>query len=404
MPILEPMRQTEAAPNIAENRTLELTSELIACPSVTPDDAGCQDLVGHILQTAGFHVHRLSFGEGSARTDNLWATHGGGAPVFAMVGHTDVVPPGPIEQWRSDPFVADVRGAKLYGRGAADMKAGVAASALALVDYVSAQPNHPGTVALMLTSDEEGPAQFGVKAVMQWLGEQGVKIDMALIGEPSSNTRLGDQIRIGRRGSMHVELRVIGVQGHVAYPEKARNPIHLGAPLLDKLAQHRFDQGNAHFPPTSMQIYELSAGAGANNVIPGELCVKLNFRFGTASTPDSLLAQIQSCADTLTVPIAMQSRVASLPFLTEKPRLRDAATAAIKSVLGIDTKPDTGGGTSDGRFIAPTGAEVIELGPVNDSIHKVNEHIEVADLERLRRVYLATIMRAMADTETSNDQ
>ena len=393
----------QSAPGTVGNRTLALTSELIACPSVTPDDAGCQDLVAQILQTAGFHVHRLSFGEGNARTENLWATHGGGAPVFAMVGHTDVVPPGPIEQWQSDPFVADVRGAKLYGRGAADMKAGVAASTLALTDYIAAHPDHPGTVALMLTSDEEGAAQFGVKALMQWLGEQGIKIDMALIGEPSSNAQLGDQIRIGRRGSMHVELRVMGVQGHVAYPEKARNPIHLGAPFLDKLAQHTFDTGNAHFPPTSMQIYELSAGAGANNVIPGELSVKLNFRFGTASTPESLIMQIQQCADALGLPVHMNSRIASLPFLTEKPRLRKAATAAIKAVLNLDTKPDTGGGTSDGRFIAPTGAEVIELGPVNDSIHKVNEHIEVADLERLRHVYLATIIRAMAGTQTSKE-
>jgi len=382
-----------------ENQALSLTSDLIACPSVTPDDAGCQDLIADILRAAGFEIHRLAFGDGAALTDNLWATHGTGQPLLALVGHTDVVPPGPIEQWHSDPFVAEVRGDKLYGRGAADMKAGVAASTLALTDYVSAQPNHPGTVALMLTSDEEGPAQFGVKAVMHWLSEQGIKIDMALIGEPSSNAQLGDQIRIGRRGSMHVDLRVIGVQGHVAYPEKARNPIHLGAPLLDQLAQLRFDVGNAHFPPTSMQIYELSAGAGANNVIPGELCVKLNFRFGTASTPESLLAQIQSCADALNVPIAMQSRVASLPFLTTQPRLKNAALAAIKSVLGIDAKPDTGGGTSDGRYIAPTGAEVIELGPVNDSIHKVNEHIEVADLERLRQVYLATITRAMLGTE-----
>ena len=382
-----------------DNATLTLTSDLIACPSVTPDDAGCQDLVADILRAAGFEIHRLAFGAGAACTDNLWATHGSGQPLLALVGQTDVVPPGPIEQWHSDPFVADVRDAKLYGRGAADMKAGVAASTLALTDYVCLHPTHAGTVALLLTSDEEGPANFGVKAVMNWLSDQGVKIDMALIGEPSSNIQLGDQIRIGRRGSMHVELSVIGVQGHVAYPEKARNPIHLGAPLLDQLAQHQFDTGNAHFPPTSMQIYALSAGAGANNVIPGELCVKLNFRFGTASTPESLLAQIQSCADALKVPIAMQHRVASLPFLTTQPRLKNATMAAIKSVLGIDAKPDTGGGTSDGRFIAPTGAEVIELGPVNDSIHKVNEHIEVADLARLRQVYLATITHAMEATE-----
>ncbi|NJR44077.1 succinyl-diaminopimelate desuccinylase [bacterium] len=285
---------------------LELTSELISFPSITPDDAGCQSRIAKLLASAGFAIHSLAFGEGAERTENLWAVHGSGKPLLAFVGHTDVVPPGPIEQWQSDPFVAEVRGKQLFGRGAADMKSGVAAATLALTAYAQTHPAHRGTLALMLTSDEEGPARFGVKAVMEWLQARGIKIDMALIGEPSSNLSLGDRIRVGRRGSMHVEMQVLGVQGHVAYPEKAKNPIHLGAPLLDALARIAFDQGNAYFPPTSMQIYEISAGAGANNVIPGSMRVMLNFRYGTASTAESLLAQIAQCAAQLNVPITLK--------------------------------------------------------------------------------------------------
>jgi succinyl-diaminopimelate desuccinylase len=377
--------------------TLDLTSALIECASVTPDDAGCQQHLAELLRAEGFAVHHLRFGAGPEQTDNLWATHGSGAPLLALVGHTDVVPPGPIEQWHSDPFLAEQRDGLLYGRGAADMKSGVAAATLALADYVRSNPQHRGTVALLMTSDEEGPARYGVKAVMEWLQQRAIHIDMALIGEPSSNTVLGDRIRVGRRGSMHVELRVIGVQGHVAYPEKAKNPIHLGAPLIDALARAQFDTGNAYFPPTSMQIYEVQAGAGANNVIPGSMLLKLNFRYGTASTAESLLAQIKSCADALELTIELSHRVASAPFLTTKPTLRAAVESAISEVLQLRTEPDTGGGTSDGRFIAPTGAEVVELGPVNDSIHKVNEHIAIADLDKLRAVYVQTITRALQE-------
>ena len=368
---------------------LELTQALIRCRSVTPDDAGCQDLVAAQLAPLGFAVHDLQFAE----TRNLWASHGQGAPVFALVGHTDVVPTGPLAQWSSDPFLPVIRDGMLYGRGAADMKAGVAAATCALRDFVAAHPKHAGTVAIMLTSDEEGPAHNGVVRVMEWLDSQGIKLDYALIGEPSSNVELGDQIRVGRRGSMHVELTVLGVQGHVAYPEKARNPIHLAGPLLSALAQHQFDVGNAAFPPTSMQIYEIAAGAGANNIIPGELKLKLNFRFGTASTVATLLAQIDQIAARLAVPISVTYRVASQPFLTERPTLIDAVRAAALQVLGINARPDTGGGTSDGRFISPRGAEVVELGPVNATIHKIDECLAAGDVERLKRCYQAVLER-----------
>ena len=376
---------------MAEFSALALTEALVRCASVTPYDAGCQDLVAEQLRPVGFEIHDLLFGE----TRNLWASHGQGAPVFALVGHTDVVPTGPLEQWHSPPFEPQIRDGYLYGRGTADMKAGVAAATIALRDFVAANPDHPGTVAILLTSDEEGPAKDGVVKVMAWLAERGIKLDYALIGEPSSNQRLGDQIRIGRRGSMHVELTVHGVQGHVAYPEKARNPIHLAAPLLDALAHHAFDQGNAHFPPTSMQMYDINAGAGANNVIPGSLLLKLNFRFGTASTPDSLLSQINALAQRLQVPISLTHRVASLPFLTEKPELIDAVQAAVFENIGVQAKADTGGGTSDGRFISPTGAQVVELGPVNATIHKIDECLAVDDIAALCRIY-RTVLTKMA--------
>jgi succinyl-diaminopimelate desuccinylase len=363
--------------------TEALTQALIACASVTPNDAGCQDLLASELNSAGFEVHDLVFGN----TRNLWAAHGKGAPVIAFVGHTDVVPTGPIEQWHSDPFQPSIRDGWLFGRGAADMKAGVAAATTALRDFVRQHPNHAGTVAIMMTSDEEGPAMDGVVKVMQWLDDQQIKLDYALIGEPSSNAYLADQMRVGRRGSMHVTLTVHGVQGHVAYPEKARNPIHLSGPLLAALAAHQFDQGNDYFPPTSMQMYDIQSGAGANNVIPGDLTLKLNFRFGTASNAESLLAQIQSITDALKLPVSIQHRVASHPFLTEKSTLMTAVRQACLDVLGHEPKADTGGGTSDGRFIAPFGAEIVELGPVNATIHQIDECIAVADIGKLHQVY-----------------
>lgn len=377
--------------SIDQCETLRLTAELIAKPSVTPNDAGCQAQLAAVLADAGFTVHHLKFGD----TDNLYATHGKGAPCIALVGHTDVVPSGPVEQWRSPPFDPSLRDGMLFGRGAADMKSGVAAATHALRDFAGKFPNHPGTIALLLTSDEEGPAKHGIVKVIEWLQQRGEKLDYALIGEPSSNAHLGDQIRVGRRGSMHVEIRVIGVQGHVAYPEKAQNPIHLAAPLLAALAQFQFDTGNAHFPPTSMQMYDIQSGAGANNVIPGDLRLMLNFRFGTASTEQSLLTQIgQLCAENA-VEVEIKHRVASHPFLTDTRILIEATKASIRTHLGIVSQEDTGGGTSDGRFIRPTGAEVVEFGPINETIHKIDECIDARAPGQLKAIYQTVLEKVL---------
>jgi succinyl-diaminopimelate desuccinylase len=373
---------------------LDLTRELIARPSVTPDDAGCQTLLGERLAAAGFSVTPLRFGD----TDNLWAMHGSGAPLLALVGHTDVVPPGPLTEWTTPPYEPTVRDGQLYGRGSADMKASIAALTLAAIDFVRAHPAHRGSLAILYTSDEEGSAANGIRKVMPWLAEQGLKIDHALIGEPSSGCRLGDRIRIGRRGSMHCHLTIRGVQGHVAYPQLARNPVHEFAPALAELVALRFDEGNAHFPPTTMQIYEMRCGTGANNVIPGELDLSFNFRFGTASSEQSLRGQVEDILRRHGLDYELRTRVASAPFLTTTPALIDAVVHSVREVLGVETVQDTGGGTSDGRFIAPTGAEVVELGPVNASIHKVDECVAVADLEPLQSTYRRIIERLLANT------
>jgi succinyl-diaminopimelate desuccinylase len=372
---------------------LDLSCELIARPSVTPDDAGCQTLLGERLAAAGFNVTPLRFVD----TDNLWATHGSGAPLLALVGHTDVVPPGPLSAWTTPPFEPTLRAGQLYGRGSADMKVAIAALTLAAIDFVRAHPTHRGTLAILYTSDEEGSAANGIRKVMPWLAEQGLKIDHALIGEPSSSSRLGDRIRIGRRGSLHCHLRIRGVQGHVAYPQLARNPVHEFAPALAELVAMRFDAGNAHFPPTTMQIYEMRCGTGANNVIPGELDLSFNFRFGTASSEQSLRAQVEKLLRRHGLDYELRTRLASAPFLTTTPVLIDAVVDSIREVLGIETVQDTGGGTSDGRFIAPTGAEVVELGPVNASIHQVDECVAVADLEPLQSTYRRIIERLLAN-------
>ena len=373
------------------NEVLNLTEALVACPSVTPDDAGCQAMIAARLRGAGFETHALRFGD----TDNLWATHGSGAPVMALVGHTDVVPPGPLDQWTSPPFEPTQRDGRLYGRGAADMKSAIAAMTLAAERFVAAHPDHPGTLAILYTSDEEGPARDGIQAVMPWLAQRGIQLDYALIGEPSSGNKQGDRIRIGRRGSMHGYLTVIGIQGHVAYPDLARNPIHQFAPALVELVNTRFDEGNAHFPPTSFQIYEVKAGTGANNVIPGTLQLNFNFRYGTASTEASLRAQVEAILQRHGIEFELRTRVASAPFLTVPTTLIDAVVASCREHLGVDPLLDTGGGTSDGRFIAPTGAQVVELGPLNDSIHKVDEWVTIDDLEPLARAYGGVIGRLL---------
>lgn len=372
-----------------ERMVLDLSCALIRRRSITPEDAGCQDLLADRLQALGFAVHRVDFGQ----TRNLWAVHGSAGPLLAFVGHTDVVPPGPLERWSSDPFVPEIRDGRLYGRGAADMKAAVAAMCVALEAFVRAHPAHPGRVALLLTSDEEGSAADGIKRVVPWLLERGERIDWCLIGEPSSSAVLGDRIRIGRRGSLHAYITVHGIQGHVAYPEHALNPVFAAGPLLSALAAATWDEGNAHFPPTSFQIYEAHAGTGANNVIPGEFQLNGNFRFGTASTAESLEAALRALLDRSGVRFSLRMRLSSAPFLTTATTLIDAVGAATTAVLGRRPVSDTGGGTSDGRFIAAMGSEIVELGPVNASIHKVDEHVAVADLAPLARIYLDVLER-----------
>lgn len=370
---------------------LSLTKALINRPSITPRDEGCQQLVAQILEDAGFVIHQLRFGD----TDNLWAVWGDSGPLLALVGHTDVVPPGPIEQWFSPPFEAQERDGRLYGRGAADMKSGVAAMTLAASNYVRRNKPSGRRLAMLLTSDEEGSAKHGVVEVMRWLESKEDRIDYALIGEPSSAERFGDRVRPGRRGSLHGALRVIGMQGHVAYPELALNPIHrFGLPLVE-LCGTEFDRGNASFPPSSFVVYEIQAGAGANNVIPGELLVRFNFRFGTASSAESLEAKVREILDRHGLNYELEMRLASAPFLTEAGLLLDAVEGALLKATGSGPERDTGGGTSDGRFIAPTGAQVVELGPVNASIHKVNEWVDIAALESMVGVYEDIITRVL---------
>ena len=371
--------------------TLDLTTELIRRVSVTPDDAGCQTLIAQRLARAGFAIEHLRYGE----VDNLWATHGNGGPVLVFLGHTDVVPPGPIEAWASAPFEPAIRDGRLYGRGAADMKSGVAAMAIALDDFVRTHPAHRGTIALLLTSDEEGAAKDGVRRVAEEFRRRGQQIDWCVVGEPSSQARLGDLIRVGRRGSLTGRMTVRGVQGHIAYPDKARNPIHTLAPALAELAATRWDEGNDAFPPTSFQVSNLNAGTGADNVIPGSLSAIFNFRYGTASTAASLRERVEAILRTHGVDFAIDWWLSGEPFLTREGPLRAAAVAAIEEHCGIAPEASTGGGTSDGRFIAPLGAEVVELGPVNASIHKVDESVALDELERLPGLFLSIMERLL---------
>ncbi len=367
---------------------LQLTSELIRRASVTPEDAGCQALLAERLARAGFTIEHLRYGA----VDNLWAKHGSGGPVFAFVGHTDVVPSGPAEEWVSAPFEPAVRDGRLYGRGAADMKSGVAAMTLALERYVAASPRHPGTLALLLTSDEEGPTNLdGVRRVVEEFRRRGQRIDYAVVGEPSSVERLGDLLRVGRRGSLSGALSVRGVQGHVAYPDKVRNPIHLVAPALAELAATRWDEGNAEFPPTSLQMSNIHAGTGALNVVPGALEVKFNFRFCTASTEQSLRERTEAILRKHGLDFHVRWDLSGEPFLTKAGKLRAAVENAVKATCGIAPRADTGGGTSDARFIAPLGAEVVELGPVNASIHKIDEHVALDELAKLPLLYSAVL-------------
>ena len=369
-----------------------LACELIARPSVTPDDAGCQVLIADRLARAGFTIEHLRFGD----VDNLWATHGSGGPVLALLGHTDVVPPGPREAWASDPFVPEVRDGLLYGRGAADMKGSVAAFVVALERFVAAHPGHPGTVALLLTSDEEGDAIDGVRKVAEVFRERGQRIDWCITGEPSSKDTLGDLLRVGRRGTLSATLTVRGVQGHVAYPEKARNPIHQAMPALAALAARRWDEGFESFPPTSLQVSNVHAGTGANNVIPGELQALFNLRYNPHWRAPQLEAECEAVLAAHGLDYTVHWHRGGEPFHTPEGPLRAAAREVLAQFAGPMPEESTGGGTSDARFIAPLGAQCIEIGPVNASIHKVDEHVRVDDLQRLPDLYLALMERLLA--------
>lgn len=365
------------------SNTLELLIDLIRRPSVTPKDEGCQDVLAKRLKPAGFNEERLNF----ADTQNLWLRRGVAKPLFVFLGHTDVVPTGPLDAWFSPPFEPTLRDGKLYGRGAADMKSGIAAFVTAVERFIANHPNHHGSIAVMMTSDEEGIATNGVVKVVEVLEARDEKIDWCLVGEPSSDKKIGDVIRVGRRGSLNAKLTVKGIQGHVAYPELAENPIHAFAPALKELTEEVWDQGNHNFPPTSLQVSNIHAGTGAENIIPGNVEVQFNLRFSTELDEHTIKKRTHAILDKQGFNYDAQWRLSGKPFLTERGELIDAAHAAIKTVTGHETKDDTGGGTSDGRFIAPTGAQVIELGPLNESIHKINEHIDVNDLEILSATY-----------------
>ena len=371
--------------------TLELTCALIARRSVTPEDAGCLDQIGARLRACGFALEALPAGGVS----NLWATHGRGGPVFCFAGHTDVVPPGDPADWQSDPFQPEIRGDFLYGRGAADMKGSLAAMVTATERFLARAADHKGTLAFLLTSDEEGIATHGTRHVVETLRTRGQPIDWCLIGEPSSQTTLGDLLRNGRRGSLNGTLRVIGVQGHVAYPERARNPIHLAAPALAALSAIRWDEGNEFFPPTSFQISNVQSGTGAENVSPPRLEARFNFRFSTESTPEGLQSRVREILDAHGLDYELDWHLSGEPFLTARGPLVSAVLDTLQAELGIAPELSTGGGTSDGRFIAKLGTEVIELGPNNATIHKVNECVPVAELARLSGVYEGILTRLL---------
>ena len=363
---------------------LDLTLDLMRRRSVTPDDAGCQKVLAAELEKSGFVTTPLRFGP----VDNLWARHGSAAPLFVFVGHTDVVPAGPREAWHSDPFEPEVRGEFLYGRGAADMKAALACMVRAGQRFVAAHPQHRGSIAYLFTSDEEGDATDGTVKVVEWLSQRGERIDCCLVGEPSALHNVGDVIKNGRRGSLTGKLVVHGMQGHVAYPQLADNPVHRALPALHALAQEVWDRGNADFPATSMQISNMHAGTGAANVIPGTLDVLFNFRFSTAVTPAQLQQRTQAILDKNGVRYDLNWQQGAAPFLTPGGALLKAVRHAVQAVTGKEPSAQTTGGTSDGRFIAPTGAEVVEIGPVNATIHKANECVRVSDLETLTDIYV----------------
>jgi succinyl-diaminopimelate desuccinylase len=373
-------------------QALELTQQLIARRSVTPADEGCQQLIAERLAVAGFRIESLPFGN----VENLWARRGEAAPVLCFAGHTDVVPTGPLEEWRSDPFVPAIRDGMLYGRGAADMKSGLAAMVTAAEAFSAEYPDHRGSIAFLITSDEEGPSVDGTRRVVDTLRGRGERIDWCVVGEPSSEAMIGDTIKVGRRGSLSGRLTVHGVQGHVAYPQLAENPVHILAPALAELTRREWDRGTEHFQPTTFQVSNLNAGTGAPNVIPGELKARFNLRYSPVQTLDQLKATVEEILKRHGVRYSLEWFLSGEPFYTAPGELSDAVGDAVAQVTGVRPKLSTGGGTSDGRFIAPLGAQVVELGVVNASIHKVDECVAVGDIDALQRIYLNVLRRLLA--------
>lgn len=372
---------------------LELAKRLIERPSITPEDAGCQQLLMNQLQAAGFRCESLRFGQ----VENLWATHGNDGPLLVFAGHTDVVPPGPREQWSNDPFSPVVKDGMLYGRGAADMKGGLAAMAVAAQRFTATYPRHSGRIGFLITSDEEGPSVDGTVKVVAELDRRGEKIQWCVVGEPSSLENFGDTLRNGRRGSLTGILKVQGIQGHVAYPERADNPIHRFAPVLSEFLKIQWEQDNPHFPPTSFQISNFNSGTGAGNVIPGDATVRFNFRYSTTFTAQDLKRRVQNLLDRHGLRYALDWYEMGEPFLTQPGLLSNAVSDSVRIITGVTPRLDTGGGTSDGRFIAPTGAEVIEFGPLNSTIHKIDECVSVNDLEKLVEIYQGIMQKLLID-------
>ena len=369
------------------SRTLALTEELIALSSVTPNDNGCQQRLIELLKPLGFNCESIQSGD----VTNLWARKGNAQPLVVFAGHTDVVPTGPLEQWQSDPFVPTQRDGKLYGRGAADMKTSIAAMVVAVEEFLAAHSDHKGSIGFLLTSDEEGPAIDGTVIVCNKLKERGEQLDYCIVGEPTSTDQLGDVIKNGRRGSMSGKLTIKGVQGHIAYPQLAKNPIHLAAPALAELAAEKWDDGNEYYLPTSWQMSNIHGGTGATNVIPGEVVVDFNFRFSTASTVEGLQQRVHAILNKHNFDYDLKWTIGGKPFLTPRGELSDAITAAIKAETNLDADLSTTGGTSDGRFIAEICPQVIEFGPPNGSIHKIDEHIELRHIDPLKNIYQRTL-------------
>jgi succinyl-diaminopimelate desuccinylase len=383
----------------ADHAALALTRALISCPSTTPDDQGAQQMLARRLAPLGFNCEPMPFGPAHSQVSNLWAIRPGvqqDAPVLVFAGHTDVVPTGPVDHWTSPPFTPTERNGNLYGRGAADMKTSIAAFTVACEEFLAKHPHPAGSIALLITSDEEGPATDGTVKVCEALKQRGQRLDYCIVGEPSSTSQLGDMIKNGRRGSLGGILTVHGIQGHIAYPHLARNPIHLLAPALAELVTIQWDQGNDFFPPTSWQVSNIHAGTGASNVIPGDVVVDFNFRFSTESTPESLKERLAAILEKHALDYDLQWTLGGMPFLTPPGALVEAMQASIKAHTGLDAELSTSGGTSDGRFIAAICPQVVEFGPVNASIHKIDEHVAVADIEPLKNIYLGVLERLIA--------